>query len=63
MLVPLIITPLDNFARMRLILFFCRICEETYIVMDIKIEERAGFSAGFVNYEVVKGIMLLKIRL
>jgi hypothetical protein len=58
MLVPLIITPLDNLSRMRLVFLFCRICKETYIVMDVKIEKRAGFSAGLVNDEVVKGIML-----
>jgi hypothetical protein len=31
--------------------------------MDVKVEKRAGFSPGFVNYEVIEGVVLSKISL
>jgi hypothetical protein len=58
MLVPLIITPLDDFSRMRLVFFFCRICKEAHVVVDIKIEKRARFSTGLVYDEIIEGMML-----
>ena len=56
--VPLIITSFNNFARMRFILLLGGVSKQTNIIMNIKVEQRARFTPGFVYNEVIKGIML-----
>jgi hypothetical protein len=58
MLVLLVPAPLDDFACMRFVLLLCSVCEETHIVVHIKIEQRTRFAPGFVNDEVVECVML-----
>jgi hypothetical protein len=59
MLVPLIITPLDHLPCVRFIFFFGRISKQAYVVMDVKVEERARLSPSLVDDKVVERVMLL----
>lgn len=58
MFVPLIPTPLYDFACMRLVLFNRSIGEQTHVVVHIEIEQGTGFPACLVDDEVVEGVML-----
>lgn len=58
MLVPLIVTPLNDLPRMRLVLLNGGICQQTNVVMDVKVEQRPRFSSCFVDNEIVERVML-----
>jgi len=58
MFVPLIITPLYDFPCMRLVLFPSGISQQSHVVVDIEVEERAGFATRLVDDEIIKSIML-----
>jgi hypothetical protein len=56
--VPLVIASFDNLACMGLVLFLRSISEETNIIMDIEIEQGSGLAPCFVDYKVIKSVVL-----
>jgi DMSO/TMAO reductase YedYZ molybdopterin-dependent catalytic subunit len=58
MFVPLIPAPFHNFACVRFIFLLRCVGEESYIVVHVEIEQWSGFSARFVDDEVVECVML-----
>ena len=60
MLVPLVPTTLNNFACVRLVLLDGRISEKAHVVVDVEVEERARLSAGLVDDEIVKCVVLIQ---
>jgi hypothetical protein len=57
-LVALVPTAFNHFSRVRLVFLLGSIRKQSDVVVDIKIEEGTRFPSGFVDYEIVKGIML-----
>jgi hypothetical protein len=58
--VALVIAPLNDFPSMRFILLLGCVGEKANVVMNIKIEQRARFSPGFVDDKIVKCIVLCR---
>ena len=58
MLVALVPTPFHDLPCMGFVLLDISIRQETDVVMDVKVEERAGLSSCFVDDEVVESIVL-----
>ena len=62
MLISLIVTSFNDFPRMRFILLFGSVCEQSDVVMDIEIEQRPRFSSCFIDNEVIERIMLPNVH-
>ena len=58
MLVPLIVASFNDFPCMRFIFLLGSVCEQSDVVMDVKIEQRPRFSSRLVDNEVIECIML-----
>lgn len=58
MLVTLVPTSFHDLARMGFIFLDGRVGQEPYIVMYVKVEQRARFSTSLVHDEVVKRVVL-----
>jgi hypothetical protein len=63
--VTLIVASFNHLASVGLVLFEGRVGEETNVVVHVKVEEWTGLATGFVDYEVVEGVMLeaLSVRI
>ena len=46
---------------MALVFFFSGVGEKTHVVVHVEVEQGAGFAAGFVDYEVVKCVVLVMV--
>ena len=58
MLVPLVIAPFHNLARVRLILLYRRIREQPHVIVHVKIEQRPRLPARLVHDEIIEGVVL-----
>ena len=58
MLVPLVPTSLDDFAGMKLVFLNARVGQQTDVVVDIKVEQRAGLPASLIDNKVVESVVL-----
>lgn len=61
MLVPLVPTSFDDLPSVGLVFLFGSVVEESYIIMDVKVEEGTRFSPGFVDDEIIESVMLKNI--
>ena len=62
MLIALVPTTLDDLSGVGFVLLDRCIGQQPNVVVYIEIEERAGLAPGFVDYEVVEGVMLVVRR-
>ena len=58
MFVALIPTAFHHLASMRFVLLHGRVGEQPHIVVDVKVEQWPGLAARFVDYKVIKCVML-----
>ena len=58
MLVSLVPTPFHDFPSMGFIFLHGCVSKKSYIVVHVEIEKRSGFSARFIDDEVVERIVL-----
>jgi hypothetical protein len=58
MLVAVVPCPLNNLARVTLVLLLGRVREHAHVVVDVKVEEGARLAARLVDDEVVERVVL-----
>ena len=58
MLVPLVITPLDNLSSMRFVLLLRCVGQKANVIVDVEVEQRTRLSTGFIHDEIVESVML-----
>lgn len=58
MFISLIITSFYDFPGMAFVFLLRRVRQQAHIVVHVKIKQWPRFSAGFIDYEVVKCVML-----
>ena len=58
MLEPVVPRPLDDLARVALVLFLARVGQHAHVVVHVKVEERARLAARLIDDKVVECIVL-----
>ena len=61
MLVTLIVAPLDELSRVRLVLLDRGIRQQAHIVVHVEVEERPRLPSRLVHDEVIEGVVLSKL--